>query len=278
MLRRLWLPVLLLLAVLGGLLVLGLHGVGVRASNLDPRLPAEPSVDARMSLQSSAVYSYSTFLPLLASKTPVENHIGVQYYGGLTADRGLNLHAEAGAKWIRYPLAWRWVEPENTTPDNFWWGGVDATIQRAADEGIELLVTIRGQPEWAAKHNMGPVYDFDELAEFVTALVERYDGDGYLDAPISATVQYFELYNEPDITTYWVQGAAPWGHRGDEYGALLAQLYPVVKAANPEAKFVVGGLAADWFIDQGGPFDREFTDDLLGACQNKDCFDVWNFH
>ncbi|MGC9350061.1 MAG: hypothetical protein ACP5JG_18115, partial [Anaerolineae bacterium] len=62
------------------------------------------------------------------------------------------------------------------------------------------------------------------------------------------------------------------------YGALLAQLYPVVKAASPEAKLVVGGLAADWFIDQGGPFDREFTDDLLGACQNKDCFDVWNFH
>ena len=47
------------------------------------------------------------------------------------------------------------------------------------------------------------------------------------DAPGSPIVAYWEFYNEPDNRDFW-------GHAADEYAELLAAVYPVVKAANPE--------------------------------------------
>ncbi len=40
-----------------------------------------------------------------------------------------------------------------------------------------------------------------ELAEYLGAVVERFDGDGFHDAPGAPEVHYFELYNEPDRGT-----------------------------------------------------------------------------
>jgi hypothetical protein len=39
----------------------------------------------------------------------------------------------------------------------------------------------------------------------------------------------------------------------------------------------MGGLAMDWFIDAGGPFDRNFLPDVLANCAGP-CFDIANFH
>jgi hypothetical protein len=64
---------------------------------------------------------------------------------------------------------------------------------------------------------------------------------------------------------------------GDQYAHMLAAIYPVVKAANPNAQVVFGGLAYDWFEDQGGPFRRRFLDDVLAA-GGGNAFDVMNFH
>jgi hypothetical protein len=154
------------------------------------------------------------------------------------------------------------------------------SVTNAAQEGIELMLTIGGQPSWAATYPMGPVTDTADLLEFVGALAERYDGDGVDDAPSSPRVRYFELYNEPDNTNpaQAMNGWGFWGENGDGYAALMQDLYPTIKAANPGAQLVLGGLALDWFKEQGGPFDSHFLDDVLAACQGQDCFDVVNFH
>lgn len=205
---------------------------------------------------------------------------GVQFYGALNASTGLTRAVHAGARWIRVPVLWEPIEPTNTTPENYNWSSLDVSVTNAAQEDIELMLTIGGQPSWAATYPMGPVTDTADLLEFVRALAERYDGDGVDDAPGSPQVQYFELYNEPDNTNtdQAENGWGFWGENGDGYAALLQDLYPTIKAANPGAQLVLGGLALDWFKEQGGPFDSHFLDDVLTACQGQDCFDVVNFH
>jgi len=113
------------------------------------------------------------------------------------------------------------------------------------------------------------------------ALVERYDGDGYQDAPLSPVVEYFEMYNEPDagVEINATFGHSYWGPFGDQYAAMLCAVYPAVKAANPDAQVLLGGIAYDNFLDdQGnGAFVREFLGDVLAAGGGS-CFDVMNFH
>ena len=58
---------------------------------------------------------------------------------------------------------------------------------------------------------------------------------------------------------------------------MLAAVYPAVKAANPQAQVVLGGIAYDWFEDQGGPFVRSFLDDVLDG-RGWEHFDIMNFH
>lgn len=186
---------------------------------------------------------------------------------------------ESQADWVRTILYWNWVEPVNLTPDGYNWTNPDNYLSLAlADMGNRnLIVTVRNVPEWAAEHPNGVLYPaaLPEFAEFMGALVERYDGDGLDDAPGSPVINYWEMYNEPDNgSSLWEPS---WGDYGAEYAQMLQAIYPAVKNANPQAQLVFGGLALDWFEDQGGTFVEHFLDDVLAA-GGGDYFDVMNFH
>lgn len=238
----------------------------------------------------SSTEAYTVFLPALFrccdAQTPP---FGVQFYGALNSDSGLAEIADAGATWIRMPISWRTIEPTNTRPEYYSWSALDASVSNAAERGVELILTLAGQPSWAAAYEQGPVTNTQDLVEFFSALVERYDGDGVDDAPGSPTVTHFELYNEPDNGSLGHAAHGGWGCWGDfdddvpgcgdaeDYAALLQLLYPVVKQANPRAKLVFGGIALDAYAP-AGPFDPHFLDNVLAACEGQDCFDVMNFH
>jgi hypothetical protein len=110
----------------------------------------------------------------------------------------------------------------------------------------------------------------------VEAAVERYDGDGTDDAPAGLVVKYWEFYNEPDA------GSSPsgggWGEYGTRYADMLKAVYPVVKAADSEAQVVIGGLAYDFFTEDGGVFVKDFLDNVLAAGNEEDIFDYMNIH
>ena len=221
---------------------------------------------------------YTVYLPSVLqywhSRIP---SFGIQHYGTLTASRGLTYTAEAGARWIRVPLSWKQIEPANTTPEHYDWSALDNSIISAGEHDIELVLMIAGQPEWVAEYPMGPVYNVNELKEFIEALVARYDGS----TPGIPKVRYFELYNEPDNTDIGhaqIGGWGYWGNNGAGYAELLKQLHPIVRSANPQARLVFGGMAMDWFVKDGGVFDSYFLEDVLAACMGADCFDVMNFH
>lgn len=183
------------------------------------------------------------------------------------------------ATWIRAQVHWRSVEPTDVAPGQYNWSDVDQVLGAASSQygNYQMIATIHAAPDWAAPGPRAPLYPgrLPDFVEFVGALVERYDGDGTVDAPGSPVVTHWEFYNEPDANDDYFE--AGWGHYGQQYAEMLAGVYPAVKAANPGAQVVLGGIAYDWFEDQSGPFVREFLDDVLAA-GGGNYFDMMNFH
>lgn len=239
---------------------------------------AAPELDSIHSVQAD----YYVYLPV-----SLNNYVdlgipiyGVQMYGN-TSDTS-PYHAsliDTDASWLRVTLEWDNIEPESHVPAVYNWVSADNILAAAREDmgGVNIIATIAVAPTWVTANQHGPIpAEFmDEYANFIDALVERYDGDGLADAPDSSVVHYWEFYNEPDNNSS--QEPYGWGDDGDKYAAMLQMIYPVVKSANSQAKVVVGGLAYDWFEDQGGPFVRDFLTDVLDAGGGQ-YFDVMNFH
>lgn len=224
----------------------------------------------------------SIYVPLLANYEghPYSSRFGVQKYGNTSPTTPYYQPLlDSRSTWLRTDIEWDEVEPVNTTPDNYNWAAADVSLAAAQTRygNFKLVVVLASNPDWAATHSQGVIdkVSLSEYTEFVGAVVERYDGDGIDDAPGRPVVNYFEFFNEPD-------GAgdvfvAAWGDDGDKYAALLKAVYPVVKAANPNAQVVFGGVAHDAFQEDGGNFVRSFIDDVLQAGAGP-YFDYMNFH
>lgn len=225
--------------------------------------------------------TWRVHLPLVAYAQP-QTIFGVQMYGRFDQPgETLELARSANVSWLRTQIKWRQVEPVKVAPSEYDFSTFDAALLASMRQGIEPIVTILDNPDWAAQYLNGPIYPsaLEEFGKFVAAAVERYDGDGDRDAPGSPVVRYWEFYNEPDSgdPVRAAYGQAFWGDYGAEYATMLCTARWYAKLANPEAKIVIGGVAHDWFRADGGPFVESFVEDLLSAGGGK-CFDVMNFH
>lgn len=269
--------------------LVGFFAMGASIAKMQEPTASEDTVVVQQEqAPSSPVVTSTTYLPSIGkgvcttTSTLPKNAFGVQAYGsalGYTGSRSpyfCELIA-SGATWLRNEASWAATEPSNVSPSAYNWTAVDRVVYPAT-RGVHMVLTINFNPTWAASYRSGVIdkVPLSEFTSFVGALVERYDGDGVDDAAGSPVVEHFEFYNEPDAGVQRV-GDVRWGDNGEEYAAMLAAVYPVVKAANPNAKVLLGGIAYDWFVDQNGPFVREFLDTVLenGGGNN---FDIMNFH
>lgn len=228
--------------------------------------------------------SPSSYMPMLRNNTcsgtrTTSNPVGIQVYGSTGYDSPhFNLIQDTQSSWVRNGIDWSVVEPENVEPSQFKWSTADRIVQGATDNCINMIITIAGTPTWATTGNQHSPFKteyLDDFVEFVRALVERYDGDDIDDAPGGMVVNYWEFYNEPDGMSTFTGGG--WGNDAARYAQMLKEVYPVVKAANPNAQVVFGGLAYDNFTSNGGLFVREFFDNVLAA-DAGDYFDMMNVH
>lgn len=271
-----------LAAILGAAPRAGMGAVEAEIYDSALALP-EAAGDVGVAQVSSTHYAYAPFVAGSVYSPPQPSHFGVQLYRTINEETvALSLMRKGQSYWARWPVSWARMEPNNTTPDNYDWA-YDASILNAHKSGIELIVTVNTNPTWAAVYRNGPIdrVPLSEFAEFMVAMAERYDGDGYQDAPGSPVVNYFELYNEPDagVEMNAALGHSYWGPFGDQYAAMLCAIYQPMKTANPNVQVVLGGIAYDAFMDnQGnGVFVREFLGDIFAAGGGP-CFDVMNFH
>ncbi len=207
-------------------------------------------------------------------------HFGLQTYGSTTPDsRYYPYLIGSQASWLRVSLYWHQIEPDNIDPPEYRWASSDTYVSVAmpSNGGLNLIGTIESMPLWASltgddPHGRIHPDAMDDFAQFLRSAVERYDGDGYQDAPGRPIVRYWELFNEPD-------NIARWGPYGTEYAEMLKVAYQAIKSADPNAQVLLGGLAYDWFVTDAadGQFDPNFLPDVLAAGGGA-YFDIMNFH
>ncbi|MFM8320002.1 MAG: hypothetical protein ACKOC5_03720 [Chloroflexota bacterium] len=169
------------------------------------------------------------------------------------SQQALDLSIQAGAYWIRRNmLDWSLVEPVEGQRDWSALTGLETEMQRVAQAGGQLVLVVRGAPDWAQEKTgvwCGPIMGekLPAFAAFLQEAVTRYSAAPY-------NVKYWEIGNEPDIDPKLVDPKSPYGcmgnrkneyYGGGEYAELLKAAYPAVKAANPQAQVLVGGLLLD---------------------------------
>lgn len=188
--------------------------------------------------------------------------------------------------WLRYnALLWSDYQPRNANqfiPDE----ELEANLIAANRAGMELILIIRSTPTWAQKYKgyyCGPMDEdhLDDFAAFMAQVVSKYSAEPY-------NVSYYELWNEPDEALERVYAPDAelgcWGDPEDPtfggryYGEMLKAVYPAVKAANPQAQIVLGGLVLPCL-----PGDDPYCDMSLffeGVLQNGAgaYFDAISFH
>jgi hypothetical protein len=179
---------------------------------------------------------------------------------------------ESGAGGTRLLLKWSEIEgsmPETGQPLNYNWTWYDDRISEIARTNLKIIITVGRPPSWASASSCPPIDSdhLDEYARFLTDLVNRYKTLPYL-------IKYWELENEPDITGLH---SGCWGNHGAEYAAMLATAFTTIKAADPEAFVLMGGIAYDLFTEYNGPFNRYFSDDVM-TNNGGLYFDALNIH
>ncbi len=228
----------------------------------------------------SAQGTFRAFLPLI-----MQSHDGVVVpFGieatGLTPATAPTIAArlkDTGTTWTRFnAVKWSVVEP--TRGATYDWQDYDQTLAVLGDSGLRTVLVISTSPDWASVDHVnlpsGPIKAdcLPDFARFVQAAVSRYSAAPY-------NITHFEFFNEPDGTSaasIYSGIIGTWGDYGAEYANMLETVYPAVKAANPSASVVFGGLAYSGFVPDG-PFNRSFLDDVLNAGGGQ-YFDVFNFH
>ena len=186
----------------------------------------------------------------------------------------VGLAGQIGARWTREEICWAcWGrEDENRFYDRRIGMLADAGIgiigmllttpKEYRDPGCVRYAADTGQPDyWCAPTNM------DAYASWAARVVERYDGDGYRDAPGSPRVAAWEIWNEPDMDGTWLPKADPGA-----YALMLRKAYDAIKAADPTAIVLNGGVYVFDGVGQGAFMDRVV--ELAGW----DSFDALSIH
>ena len=256
-------PAALLVAISGALLAAFSLVLAVQASaqRTPQRQIQEPQV-----IHTSQETTATVYLPLVTRwyDPSYVSPFGIVMYGPVDNAAGLQHMKDAGSKWVTTMLYWSAIEP---TEDSYDWSSFDVKAQNAQAAGMDLFVLFTNNPAWAAALPGGPVTGTQDLVEFVTLMAERYDCDGLDDAPGSPCVHYWSFYAEPDNGDIGraYGGKGYWGHNGAGFAAMLTEVSPAIHRANPQARVLIGGLAYDWFEEEGGPFVRSFLTDTLSA-------------
>ena len=243
--RRIFLPVLLVL-ILALSNVLGFSHSVSGHSNLEN---VQPSIAAVSS-------PYTLYLPLINKNFPLETVFGVEM-DQITTDGGLDQVVAANTTWVRRNgVLWADVEPNEGTRDWSVLAGLEQELRDASANNLQVILIVRKTPSWAQKvagYSCGPIKPekLGAFGNFMYDLVSRYSPPPY-------NVKYWEIWNEPDVPPERFSliegGIVGWGCWGDltdpyygggYYAEMLKAVYPRIKAADPQAQVLVGGLLLD---------------------------------
>jgi len=187
--------------------------------------------------------------------------------------------------WVRpHPGPFIWGEIERK-PGDYNWRRTDQLISQWQSRRVAVLVTVWPFADWdqeschadqSRAEGSFPEFgdllympcDMDAYLAWLSAVVERYDGDGVGDMPgMDYPLRHWEILNEPAMQspelTFFQEGP-------EEYLQLLQLSYNTVKDADANAVVLPGGQAGMQ------PDFKGFWDDVLQGAGGY--FDLGNIH
>jgi polysaccharide biosynthesis protein PslG len=116
--------------------------------------------------------------------------------------------------------------------DGYDWSHVDQMVDAAVSNRLSVLATLNSPPAWAVAPGQQPVAG----RPAAPATFGRFAGA--VAAHFRGKVAAYEIWNEPNAAAFFAPAPDPAG-----FVDLLKAAYPAVKAADPAALVVTGGLA-----------------------------------
>jgi hypothetical protein len=215
------------------------------------------------------------YLPLSFNNSNPQRQLGVEV-SSFTTTGIVDKAVQANVYWLRRNgLLWSTVQPDG--PSQYLWDAtLEAELIQASNAGFETILVVRSTPTWAQMPSPRNKYcapmdtDYiDDFAYFMQQAVSRYSAPPY-------NVRHYELWNEPDVEALGWDSESAFGCWGDHtdpyygggyYAEMLKQVYPAVKAANPFAQVLIGGLLLD--CDPRKPGDIGYCSDQSKALPPK---------
>lgn len=182
----------------------------------------------------------ATFLPILAtaltlaiSGTPAQgaaSGVVINSPTGL-AGSGDSLVSGLGVGWVRSFAPWNSFEPSH--------GALSQSQASALEQGIaglpagtKVLLDLVDTPQWesGSSNPTTPPNNPADYARFAGAMAKRFAGK----------VAAWEIWNEEDDSSWWAGGPD-----AGAYTQMLKDAYTAIKAADPTATVVLGGLTGN---------------------------------
>jgi hypothetical protein len=212
------------------------------------------------------VIIFHLFLPLVLSAGPshletygIHQELPMVLAPYLSPAEQLALITGTGATSIRQRMRWDRIEGVAGQYD---WTVMDQVVDELVNAGIDPLIILQDTPDWAAdpacpatEASICPP-DLEAWGSFVSAAVGRYQGK----------VTYWEIWNEPN-------SLYRWAGTSQDYYLLLQRAATDIRATDPEARILIGGMTHESVLEQG-----DWLRALLGAPDLGELFDVFSFH
>ena len=182
-------------------------------------------------------------------------------------DAVLNAVQGLGFTWVKQQIEWKLFEPAK---GQIQWAMLDQVVNAANNHGLHLVLSVVKAPKWARPADSdlsvdGPPANPADYAAFVGALAARYQGK----------VAAYEVWNEQNL---WYE----WGGKGHlsaaEYVKLLQAAHDSIKAADPGAIVISGGLTPTGVNDGYTAFDDVNYLGQMYAAGARPYFDVLGAH
>jgi hypothetical protein len=159
-----------------------------------------------------------------------------------------------GTHWARMFLTWPDIEPARGVYAANWIAAYEQAFSQLP-AGTKVLLDVVDSPQWetGSSSAKSPPANPQDYAAMLGMLASRFGG----------RVAAYEIWNEEDAPAWWTGAPDPGA-----YVQLLRAAYPAVKAAEPRATVVLGGLTGN---------DFQFLEGVYAA-GGKGSFDAVGVH
>ena len=152
---------------------------------------------------------------------------------------------------VRIQVDWEWISYAGPGTDD--WSQLDQEVDSIRAAGMSIDMVIAGTASWAAVPgesgtDMAQPADPAQFGQFAAAVAQRYAPQG---------VQDYEIWNEPNSIDFFQPAPNP-----AVYVQMLQASYSDIKAVDPSAFVISGGLAPESTDSEGDINEVTFLQDM----------------